>query len=181
MDQSRIAVRYAKALFDTAIEKNVIDQVKNDINLVAQVCADELMAQLIDSPVCKPSEKKKAFSSIFKTKVNQLTLDFLQMVIDNKRERYIVGMCRNFLSRYNSYANIKQAHVVTATTLDSDIVEKIRMAIAKLYNANVELSLAEDPSLIGGFVLRIDDEQLDASISTKLRNVKKDFTESTIN
>lgn len=181
MDQSRIAVRYAKALFETALEKKVVEELKKDIDFVAQVCADETMLQLIESPVCKPSEKVKAFDAIFGKKVNALTLNFLQMVIGNKRERFIPAMCRNFASRYYNYANIKQAHIVTAQALDSKMVEKIKKAIAGICKADVEISTSEDASLIGGFVLRIDDQQLDASVSTKLRTIKQEFTDTTIN
>lgn len=181
MDQSRIAVRYAKALFEAALEKKVVEELKIDIDLVAQVCTDKLMIQLIESPVCKPSDKAKAFDAIFKGKVNDLTLNFLQMVISNKREMYIPAMCRNYAIRYFGFANIKQAHIVTATPIDAKMAEKIRKAIASLYKSDVEMSTSDDKSLIGGFVLRVGDQQLDASVSTKLKTIKQGFTESTIN
>lgn len=181
MDQSRIAVRYAKALFEAALEKKVVEELKNDIDLVASVCADKLMTQLIESPVCKPSDKAKAFNAIFDGKVNGLTLNFLQMVIGNRRERFIPAMCRNFASRYCKYANIRQAHIVTALALDSTMIEKIRKTVADICKADVEMSTSEDASLIGGFVLRIGDQQLDASVSAKLRTIKQEFTDTTIN
>ncbi len=139
------------------------------------------MKQLAESPVCKPSDKAKAFAAIFDGKVNPLTLSFLQMVIGNKRERYILAMCRNFTSRYYAYANIKQAHIVTAEPIDAKMAEKLRKVIADIFNTNVEISTSEDPSLIGGFVLRVDDQQLDASVSSKLKKIKQEFNESTIN
>ena len=181
MDQSSIAVRYAKALFETAVEKNILDTLKKDIGLVAQTCSDEAMQQLIESPVCKPSDKIKAFESIFGGKVDVLTINFLKMVISNKRESHIPAICRNFASRYYRHANIKQAHIITASAIDNATKEKMQASIAKLFNSNIELTTAEDENLIGGFVMRIDDQQFDASVSTKLRKIKQQLTESTIN
>jgi len=181
MDQSSIAVRYAKALFETAVEKNILDKLKADIELVTQTCADEMMKQLIDSPVCKPSDKEKAFDAIFKGKVDAVTLNFLKMVVSNKREKHIPAICRNFASRYYKHSNIRQAHIVTATAIDDAMKEKMKTAIAKMFNSDIELTTAEDESLIGGFIMRIDDRQIDASVSSKLKKIKNKLSESTIN
>ena len=181
MDQSRIAVRYAKALFELAQEKKLVERVKADTDFVAQVCALPEMVQIAESPVIKPTAKAKAFSSIFSGKVDSLTLNFLQMVVANRRERFIGAMCRNFASRYYEYANIRQVHIATAAPIDAKTTEKLRKAIAEMCKSEVEMTTSEDPNLIGGFVLRIGDQQLDASMSSKLKNVKQKFTQTTIN
>ena len=175
MDQSRIAVRYAKALFELAQEKKLVERVKADTDLVAQVCALPEMVQVAESPVIK------AFDKIFSGKVDALTLAFLQMVVANRRERYIGAMCRNFASRFYEYANIRQVHITTAAPIDEKTTERLRKAIAELCKSEVEMTASEDPSLIGGFVLRIGDQQLDASVSSKLNNLKQKFTQTSIN
>ena len=181
MDQSRIAVRYAKALFELALEKKLVERVKADTDLVAQVCSLPEMAQVAESPVIKPSAKAKAYSSIFSGKVDALTLNFLQMVVANRRESQIPAMCRNFASRYYEYANIRQVYVATAAPIDAKTAEKLRKTIAEMCKAEVELTTSDDAALIGGFVLRIGDQQLDASVSSKLKNVKQKFTQTSIN
>ena len=181
MDQSRIAVRYAKALFELAQEKKLVERVKADTDFVAQVCALPEMVQIAESPVIKPTAKAKAFDKIFSGKVDALILAFLQMVVANRRERYIGAMCRNFASRFYDYANIRQVHITTAAPIDEKTTERLRKAIAELCKSEVEMTASEDPSLIGGFVLRIGDQQLDASVSSKLNNLKQKFTQTSIN
>jgi F-type H+-transporting ATPase subunit delta len=180
MDQGRISVRYAKALFELATEKKLIKELKDDMALIGTLCKDESISYLIESPVIKTSEKIKTFSDIFSDKINPLTMNFVKMVTENKREKYLPGICRNFISRYHEHTGIKQAHFATAFAMDQTLIEKVRKTISTVYKAEVELTTSENNELIGGFVLRIGDQQLDTSVATKLRKIKQQFIETSI-
>jgi hypothetical protein len=80
MNQSKIAVRYSKALFNLAIEKGLLNELKNDIQLVALACKEANFQRLLESPVVKTSQKKTLLKEIFSGKVNPLTTQFLLMV-----------------------------------------------------------------------------------------------------
>ena len=98
MDHSAIAVRYAKAFFASAKEKSLLDSLKTDIELVFSVCTESAdFILLLESPIVKTSKKAQLISSIFKGKVNKMTLSFLMLITENKREIHIPGICRNFL------------------------------------------------------------------------------------
>ena len=180
MDQSRISVRYAKAFFEVAAEKNLVKELKDDMVLVGLICKDDNMSYVIECPVIKTSDKIKAFNEILGEKINPLTMNFLKLVAENKREKYLPGICRNFVARYYEFTGIKQAHVTTAIAMDVDLKEKIKKTISQVFKSEVELTVSENHELIGGFVLRVGDQQLDASVATKLRKIKHKFIETSI-
>jgi F-type H+-transporting ATPase subunit delta len=85
MDESSISIRYAKALFAVSEERGLITVLKNDINLIADICSKSAeFMQFLKNPVIKVSQKKELISLIFKGKIDELTLDFLKLVVHNK-------------------------------------------------------------------------------------------------
>lgn len=180
MDQSKIGVRYGKALFELAREKNLLKELKTDISLVSTLFTDEAVQFILECPVISISGKHKAFADLLHDKANPLTLQFLKMVIDNRRESYLPAICRNFIARFHEFSGIKQAHVTTVTELDETLKSKLKQTIVALFKTEVELTHSHNPELIGGFVLRVGDKQLDASVATKLRKIKTRFIETAI-
>ncbi len=175
MNNSKIAVRYAKAFFELGIEKNKLDDFRKDIDFIAQTVRESDIQLLIESPVVKTSEKKKIFTDIFGKKIQELSLKFLLMIIDNRREVHISAICRNFIQQYLDYKGIKAAVVTTATPVDKDLQEKITKVIADIFKTKIELTTVEKEDIIGGFILRVGDKQLDASVSSKLSKIKREF------
>lgn len=179
MDQGKINVRYARAFFMLAKEKGLTSELRNDAALVASVCADSLdLGLLLDSPVVKTSQKTKVFRSIFSGKVNELTLNFLLLIAENKREKNIPGIFRVLEDLYRQEEGVKAAVLTSAQALTDEMAEQIRKILEKELEARVELSRKVDESLIGGFVLRVDDRQFDASISTQLKKIKEQLLQT---
>lgn len=178
---SLIRVRYAKAFFQLAKEKNILGEAKTDIETVSEICNTSAeFIYLLNSPVVKSSKKAELIQIIFKSEVSKLTLDFLVLITQNKRETEIPGICRNFLSMTRKEQNIKTATLVTATEINATLTESIRNIIEKELNTNIELSAKINPDMIGGFVLRVDDKQYDASVATQLRKIKNELLNSEV-
>lgn len=174
MDQSKINVRYAKAFFSLAKEKGLTGELQKDAGLISSVCSSiSDFIVLIESPIVSSSGKIKAIKSIFEGKVNPLSLNFLALIVENRREKYIPGIFRNLEELYRKDEGIKTAILTTAMPLDEAIVGQIRQSLEIEFGAKVELSQIIDEELIGGFVLRIDDNQYDASISAQLKKIQE--------
>ncbi|HLN74251.1 MAG TPA: ATP synthase F1 subunit delta [Prolixibacteraceae bacterium] len=174
MDQSKINVRYAKAFFSLAQEKGLMAALQQDVQTVSAVCASSAdFNRLIDSPVISTSGKVKAIKSIFQDKVNALTLNFLALITQNRREKHMPSIFRDLSDMYRKSLGISSAVLTTARELDASLVEQIRKELETLSGNKVELSQQIDPQLIGGFVLRVDDKQYDASVSTQLKRIKE--------
>ena len=181
MDQSAITVRYAKAFFTLAKEKNNLNTLKTDIELVHDVCTNSNdFILLLESPIVKTSKKTELISSIFENKIDNLTLNFLLLIAKNKREVNIPGICRNFLDLTRKDQNIKSAVLTTASEIDSETIRKIEQLLGKELKATIELSTQTNPDIIGGLVLRLEDKQYDASIATQLKNIKQELLETEV-
>ncbi len=179
MDQSKINVRYAKAFFTLAKEKGLTTELRRDAELIADVCATSTdFNLLLDSPVVKTSAKVKAIQSIFEGKVNVLSLNFLVLITGNKRERYIPGIFRNLEDLYRQEEGIKTAVLTSSQPLNNSIVLQVKQILEKEFKSKVELSQKIDETIIGGFILRVGDQQYDASILNQIKKIKEQLLQT---
>jgi F-type H+-transporting ATPase subunit delta len=174
MDQSKINVRYSKAFFELAKEKGLTQELRKDAGLISSVCSSSSdFNLLLDSPVIKTSQKSEAIKLIFTEKVHPLSLRFLLLVTENKRENYIPGIFRNLEDMYRREEGIKAAVLTSAQPLSDSLIIQVKEILEKEFSAKVELSQKVDDKLIGGFVLRVEDRQYDASLSTQLKKIRE--------
>lgn len=174
MDQSKINVRYAKAFFSLAKEKGLTAELRPDAALVSELCATSSdFNLLLNSPVVSVSGKVKAMRSVFQGHVNDLSLDFLVLITENKREKYIPGIFRDLEELYRKEEGIKTAVLTSAQPLTEPVINQFKQMLEKDLESKVELSPKVNEDLIGGFILRIDDKQYDASIATQLKKIKE--------
>jgi len=179
MDQSAITVRYAKAFFSTAKEKKLLDVFKTDIEHVSDICKNSPeFIILLNSPIVKTSKKTELIASVFEGKVNQLTMNFLLLITKNKREDQTPGICRNFLDLTRKDQNIRSAVLTTASEINSDTVKKVEKLLGKELQSTIELSTRVNSEILGGLVLRLDDQQYDASVATQLKKIKQNLLET---
>ena len=173
MNESQISVRYAKALFKSAVEKKILDSVNKDMDLLAETCKLDDFQYMLELPSLQPSQKIKFISSIFAKNMSDISLALIHLVIKNKRESYLAGIARNFRDLYRTEKGIRSAELVTAQEVDDSTIKSIRELITKSFDSDVELSASLDADLIGGFVLKIEDRQYDSSVASNLKRMKK--------
>jgi F-type H+-transporting ATPase subunit delta len=176
MYHGKIAVRYAKALLNSAADQGKLDQVRVDMDALLKIIREvPELKNLLLSPVIEPSKKSAILVEVFKGKVDPLTLAFLQMNIKNKREEFIPSMARMFLEFYKEEKGIKSVTITTAVPVDAVTRTSLVKMIEDAYNAKVELGENINDKLIGGFVLKIEDVQLDASVAGQLKKIRQDL------
>jgi F-type H+-transporting ATPase subunit delta len=179
MDQSKINVRYAKAFFTLAKEKDLTTELRKDAGLIADVCKTSSdFNLLLNSPVVKTTAKVKAIRSIFDGRVNVLSVNFLVLITENKREKYIPGIFRNLEDLYRQEEGIKTAVVTSSQLLNDSILLQVKQILEKEFKSKVELSQKVNAEIIGGFVLRVGDQQYDASISAQLKKIKEQLLQT---
>ncbi len=179
MNRGAITVRYAKALYQVGEEKSQLKSLKEGIDLLLSSFKESPeLTILLDSPVIKTSEKKKIFSSVFKGNIDEIIINFFNLLADNKREAYLKDMCLYFSELYKKNQGIKEAVITTALPLDDTHKQEILSVLENKLKRKLELTSMVNPSLIGGFKLRIDDQQVDASIAAKLRRIQNELIEN---
>lgn len=174
MNESTIAVRYAKALFSLAKEKQQLPDVVADSKYLTQV-AQEVpeFTTFLQSPVLSTRQKQLAFNQLFANNANELTVNFLSLLLKNKREAFLPAILRNFLTRYRQQQGLVDATLTTAIPMSQQQVNQVKEKLAKMLCAKVELALHTNSELIGGFILKMDDKQLDASMASQLEKIKR--------
>ena len=180
MNDSKISVRYAKALFQAAEEANVLDKVMQDVEMIMKVYAFPDFREVLDSPVVKTSDKKKVTQQLFSGKISSLSMSFFDLILSNKRESHLANIARNFKTLYKQNQGIISAEVVTAEVIEKYHIEQFRNLLKKIYKSEIELQEKIKPGILGGFILRVEDNQFDASVASGLNRIKKQLLESTI-
>jgi len=166
-------VRYAKALFESASEKNILLKIRQDIEAVSEICRIPEFQYMLETPVMNESQKRQVLDTIFDKVLHPLTLSLLHLVFKNGRELYIEAIARNFIYMYKHDKGIKSVTFSSAVPVSGSMKKQIENILQKALNTSIELRTEDNKSLIGGFVIRIDNQLYDASIATSLKNVKK--------
>jgi len=176
MRETRVANRYAKALFDLSIELKLLEQTRNDIELLHLVCKQNRdFVLMLKSPVIKETKKQAILKDIFEQKVHALTLKFLMVITQNRREQIIMQIAEQFIKIYKEYKNILPTTLTSAIKLDAETRDKIVQLLGERANAKIELTEKVDDEIIGGFILEFEDKQYDASILRKIKNLRHEF------
>jgi len=176
MSISKISVRYAKALFLSARDHEVLDKVRYDMELLLDVSTrDNDIREMLESPIVNPINKFRVLNSVFSDRISNLTMDFLNLVTRNKREDCIPGMCRHYIHLYKKEKGIMQASISTASPIPENMRSEIITIVKAAFQAEIELEEDVQKDLIGGFVLRVEDKQLDVSVKGKLNKIKKEL------
>jgi len=176
MKESRAAIRYAKAILNHAIDLKKDSDVNDDMELIAQTFDENQDLQLmIYSPVIKNSDKKSALTSIFKGKINDVSLQAINLLIENKRLPLLKDVAKEFSFLYDAHRGTQVAKVTTAIALTDELKTQILAKVKDLVGKEVSIENTIDPSIIGGFILRVGDQQFDASITGKMNNLRRTF------
>jgi F-type H+-transporting ATPase subunit delta len=173
----RLAARYAKSLIDLSVERNELDTVYNDMLFLQAVCkSSKDFVSLLKSPVIAADKKEKVLDAITGGKVGTLTASFNKLLITKSREAFLPEIVDAFIQQYKKYKNIYIVKLTTAMPasdeLKKSIVDKIKATTAM---QNIELNEEVREDIIGGFILEVGDQLVDASIAFDLANVKKKF------
>ena len=180
MNESQISVRYAKALFQSAAEQHLLDDVYKDMEVLTSTCKLEDFQYMLEVPTLQPSQKIRLVGNIFEKNISKLSLSMIFLVIKNKRESFLPGIARNFKDFYRKEKGISTASLITAQQVDESEMDGIRKLIKKAYDSEVELTTAVDGDVIGGFILTIEDMRYDASVANNLKNLKKQLLQTSI-
>lgn len=173
-----VAARYAKSLLDLCIEKGKEEKTLNSINVVENALGSRDFTLLLNSPIIKSEKKLEIFDKLFGESFNKLSKNFFELVIRKRREAHIPQIIESFKEQYNAYKSVSKITLTSAEALTPESVEAIKnqLVSSKSTRDSVEIVTEVDPSLIGGFTLKIGDKLYDASVAHKLDVIKKELT-----
>ena len=180
MAYGRAAVRYAKSLIELSIEKNCLDAVKADMDLIQSTCAESKdLVLLLESPVVRADKKLAVLKAVFGAQFSELTNAFVNILTEKGRESLLDDIAAAFEDQYLANKNILRTIIKSVDGVNDAFKAKVTEMIKAAYQKGVEIVEEKDASLIGGFILTIGDKQIDASISSKLAELEKEFSRNT--
>jgi F-type H+-transporting ATPase subunit delta len=177
MPNPRLASRYAKSLMDLAIEKGQLEKVFADMQWLNAACkSNRDFVNLLRSPVIKADTKKKILSAVTNGHISEMTAGFNALLITKGRESYLPEIATSFIASYKVHKNIHVIKLTSAAPLSDSVKKAIVAQVQKSTNfEHVEVEEKVDEKLIGGFVLQVGDQLVDASVAYDLKAIAKQF------
>jgi F-type H+-transporting ATPase subunit delta len=174
MDNGRISVRYARALFQLAQEQGCEDDVYNGLTCLAHnyLLAIAQFNEVLADPIVPQEEKVKLLELAVGEPLHDTLKQFIFFVVEQKREDKMFFIAMKYMEMYRMKHHILHTHVTTATELTEASYDKIKAFIKQAFDAKAEMDVNINPSLIGGFILDIENSRMDASVAGQLNALK---------
>ena len=171
--RASLAGRYASALFDLARDQRQIDSVSRSLEALSQALVDSKeFAELIASPLVSRDDAGKAFAGLApQLGLDQITANFLGVLARNGRKNELRAIIRAFKRLAAEHRGETTAEVVTARPLSDDQVGQLKQQLRSRAGRDVNLDAQVDPSILGGIVVKLGSQRIDASIRTKLNRL----------
>lgn len=173
---SRAAIRYAKAILDTAISSGTAAKVNDDMtSIVTTVESNAELKEFLSSPIIDSNSKMNVLTEVFAS-VQAETQSLFRLLQENKRFEILGSIATQFNALFDEMNGIEVAKVTTAFPITADLEAKVLDKIATISNKKVTIENIVDPSIIGGFILRIGDKQYNASVANRLQELRREFS-----
>ncbi len=174
MISESLARRYSLALFNLAGKQEILDSVQEEFNLLDELLTmQENFRYFIISPKIDVREKKQILKSVFEDRMTPAMLNFIFLLLDKKRQTLIRKIKKHFDTLCDNFHKKTNITVRPAVKLDDDVLDQIKNVYEEVLDKSVTIQEEVDPSIIGGFQVRVGNTIYDASIAQSLNNMRR--------
>jgi len=167
-----IGSTYANSLFEVAAEMDVLDNVSEELNFVIETFKREKnFYQFFISPKVSKTKRKEVIGNIYEDKLSKELFNFLKLLIDKDRATEIFSIKLFFDVLLDKKRNVKRVVVESVMELTDEHKKKLIEKLSKATNSEVILKNVVRPEILGGVILRIDNEVIDDSVLSKLDSI----------
>lgn len=172
---SRAAIRYAKAILDIANTNGKASNVNEDMKtIVTSIAESAELKDFLANPTVKGETKISALTEIFASAQNE-TKGLFQLLLDNKRFEILPAVASQYKLLFDEMSGVEVAKVTTAFPITPELEAKVLAKIKEFSNKSITVQNIVDESIIGGFIIRIGDKQYNASVASRLQNLKREL------
>jgi F-type H+-transporting ATPase subunit delta len=178
MSNIRLSSRYAKSLISLAAERGETDVLLKDmLQIAGSISSSKDLQVMLASPVINGDKKLKVLFSVF-PELNKTTHVFLELIVSKGREGELGEIAQSFVQQVKTGRNIFDVELISAVPADDALRAEVTKVAKSICGGEVEITEKVDSDLIGGFILRVNGMEYNASVSGKLKKVKKDFSKN---
>ena len=172
---TKIAKRYARALFDIASEDQSYNDWLDKLKLISDIGEDENFAQVLNSTKISLSKKMNVIDEVFKSQLNTLQLNFLKLLTKNESFSVIQDIHKQFLDQVEKLNNIIRVSVTSPYKISDDLKDQISNLVNEISGSESVIEERIDSELIGGVVIRLGDTVIDGSIKNKVKQLRREL------
>jgi|O1111metagenome_2_1110795.scaffolds.fasta_scaffold06315_2 F-type H+-transporting ATPase subunit delta len=171
------AQRYAASLFEVGVEENCLDTLWEELSALNDIfCQNPEFLKLLAAPILAHEEKARIIGSTFEGKVSVYALNFVRILADKGRIAQFSQVVAAFQKLYNKHNNIQDVTAVTAVPLKPELALKLQKRLEELTGKRIVLQNQVDPAILGGVVLKLDNDLIDDSVRARLEGLKKQLS-----
>ena len=165
------ARRYARAVFELALEHDAVDQWLGDLDLMADAMGSEDFFALLEAPQVPVRVKYQGIDTVM-VGASQLARNLASVLVGHRSVRFAGAIRDEFLALADAHNGIARAEVITAVAMENAERERVGQLLGELVGAKVETTERVDPEIIAGIVARVGDHLIDGSVKTRLADMR---------
>jgi len=171
----KIAVPYARALFNFSVEKNIMHQITADFqNLDNFLDETTELTEYLNNPIVSQTAKREILTRTLQSQLNSETFKFLMVLINKDRINLLKPIISTYLELVYETASIKMIEVSTAFPFTNLQKNSLIQKLKELTNAReIRLVITIDANLIGGFLIKMESKVIDFTVKNQLQNLAK--------
>ncbi len=155
-----------------------MDVVGRDLDLLSALFRDSRdLVLLLQSPIIKSDKKQAVLDAVLQDHLGELVSSYLRILVNKGREGLVVDMVTEGQSQLRALRNIQSVSVTTAFPLTDSLRDQIMAQVANVHKGDVDLTETVDPEILGGYMLKMGDQMIDASVKRHLRTLGRELTE----
>lgn len=173
---SKVAKRYAKGLLELTQERQQTTEVLSDMKALIKILNEsQELNRFLQAPFLDHNKKMQVAKEVFKSFL-PVVQNLILLVIKNGRATHLKNIAQDYINKVEDLHGVQRVTLTTAAPLSQENIDKILQS-SKMINAGSkpDLKVIIKPELLGGYILRVGDQQLDTSVRSKLANMKKEF------
>lgn len=181
MPTTKAARRYATALLELAEERNEVEQILEDIQLVHNTIeGSRELVLFLKSPVINFDDKIGALKKLFFDDLTEATQLFVKLLAKKDRINLLDQIAEAFIEKYKEFAGIITVDVFVARELSNGQQEELHNELEEKTQKTVDMNITVDDNLKGGMAIRIDDTVIDGTVKHKLKKLEEKLLSATV-
>lgn len=179
MRNTLLVKRYAKAFFEYALKNDIVDRCRDDLKIVSDTLEENKELRIIlEKPFVSTDRKVEILTRIFKSYILEIGVQLLSMMVRKGRASYIRYIFEEYETLYLKHKNISIVTITTAVELDDATKQRMVRVVEGKLKGTVEMKSRIDKSIIGGFIVEVDDYRFDASVKNVIERLYKNFNQN---